>query len=153
MKSFKLFSKFSSLRPNILKYEVTETVSLEGVTMAACGIKCIDLTIETIKILGVHFSYNQNLQIRKNFLKSITNMQNVLNLWRLRKTILEGKVIIFKTLALSKIVYLTLITSFSEQLKKYKKYKKPSFGTTSLPKSNMKLSVTLLKKVVSKMLT
>ena len=29
---------------------------------------------------------------------------------------LEGKITIFKTLALSKIVYLTLITSFSEQL-------------------------------------
>ena len=80
--------------------------------MAACGIKCVDLTIESIKILGVHFSYNQNLQIQKNFLKSITNMQNVLNLWRMRKTALEGKVSIFKTLALSKIVYLTLITSF-----------------------------------------
>ena len=43
-------------------------------------------------------------------------MQNVLNLWRMRNITLEGKIIIFKTLALSKIVYLTLITSFSEQL-------------------------------------
>ena len=40
---------------------------------------------------------------------------------------------IFKTLALtlSKIVYLTLINSFSKQLiEEMKKYKKPSFGTT-----------------------
>ena len=43
-------------------------------------------------------------------------MQNVLNLWRMRNITLEGKIIIFKTLALSKILYLTLITSFSKQL-------------------------------------
>ena len=43
-------------------------------------------------------------------------MQNVLNLWRMRNITLQGKIIIFKTLALSKIVYLTLITSFSKQL-------------------------------------
>ena len=51
--------------------------------MAVCGIKRVDLTTETIKILGVHFSYNQNLQIQKNFVKSITNMQNILNIWRM----------------------------------------------------------------------
>ena len=41
-------------------------------------------------------------------------MQNVLNLWRI--ITLEGKMIIFKTLALFKIVHVTLITSFSKQL-------------------------------------
>ena len=34
----------------------------------------------------------------------------------MRNITLEGKIIIFKKLALSKIAYLTLITSFSEQL-------------------------------------
>ena len=98
--------------------------------MAVCGIKCIDLTTETIKILGVHFSHYQKLKTQKEFVKSITNMQKVLNLWRMRNITLEGKIIIFKTLALSKIVYLTLITSSSKQLKKYKEYKKPLFGAT-----------------------
>ena len=49
-------------------------------------------------------------------MKSITNIENVLNLWRMRNYTLEGKIVIFKTLTLSKIVYLTLITSFSKQL-------------------------------------
>ena len=40
-------------------------------------------------------------------------MQNV---WRIGNITLERKIITFKTLALSKIVYLTLITSFSKQL-------------------------------------
>ena len=96
--------------------------------MAVCGPKCIDLTIETIKMLGVHFSYNQKLQIQKNFVKSNTNMQNVLNFRRMRNITLERKIIIFKTQALPKIVY--LITSFSkDSIEKIQKYKKPSFGT------------------------
>ena len=43
-------------------------------------------------------------------------MQNILNLWKMRNISLKGKIIILKTSAPSKIVYLTLIISFSEQL-------------------------------------
>ena len=50
MKTFKLFSKFSGLRPNKLKCEAVGIGSLKGVKMAVCSIKCIDLTTETIKI-------------------------------------------------------------------------------------------------------
>ena len=80
MIAFKLFSKFSGLKPNILKCEVAGIGSLKGVKMAVCGIKCTNLTTEIIKFLGVHFSYNQKLQTQKNFVKSITNMQNALSL-------------------------------------------------------------------------
>ena len=122
--------------------------------MAVCGPKCIDLTIETIKMLGVHFCYNQKLQIQKNFVKSNTNMQNVLNFRRMRNITLEGKIIIFKTQALPKIVYLTLMTSFSkDSIEKIQKIQKVFIWNNLTPKSNMELCVTLLKKVVSKMLT
>ena len=43
--------------------------------MAVCAIKCISSTTESVKILGVHFSCNQKLQMQKNFVKSIANMQ------------------------------------------------------------------------------
>ena len=66
MKTFKLFSKFSGLKSNTLKCEVVGIVSLKGVKTAVCGIKCIDLTTETINILGVHFSYNQKLKTQKH---------------------------------------------------------------------------------------
>ena len=45
--------------------------------MAVSGSKYIDLTNETIKILGVHFSYNQKLQAQKDLVKSIINKQKV----------------------------------------------------------------------------
>ena len=43
-------------------------------------------------------------------------MKNVLNSWRMRNIAVNWKIIIFKTLALSEIVHLTLITLFSKQL-------------------------------------
>ena len=101
MKTFKLFSKFSGLKPNILKCEVAGIDSLKGVKIAVCDIECINLTTKAIKILGVHFSYNQNLKKLSSKASLICRMRNIT---------LEGKIIIFKTLALSKTVYLTLIT-------------------------------------------
>ena len=47
----------------MLKCEVAGIGSLKEVKVAVCGIKYIDLTAETSKILGVHFSYKH---IRKH---------------------------------------------------------------------------------------
>ena len=71
--------------------------------------KCVDLCKDTIKITGVHFSYNKTKQDEKNFLETITKIQNVLRIWRMRSLTLEGKIIVFKTLAISKIVYLSMM--------------------------------------------
>ena len=47
--------------------------ALKGVKLAICGIKCIDLTNEAIKILGVFFSYDKYLQFKNNPRKTILN--------------------------------------------------------------------------------
>ena len=73
--------------------------------MAVCGIQCVDLVSDTIKILGTHFSYNEKLKEERNFCLIIANIQHVLKLWKLQNLILEGKILIFKTLALSKIIF------------------------------------------------
>ena len=97
MKTFKMFSKFSGLKLNLLKCEITGIDFLKGVKMAVCSVKCIDLTTETTEVLGIRFSYNQNLQTQKNLVKRITNVQNTLNLWRMRNVTLDHKIIILKT--------------------------------------------------------
>ena len=58
---------------------------LKGVQVAICGMKCIDYNI-------------------------ISNIQGVLNLWRMRNLTLEGRIVVFKTLGISKIVFLALLT-------------------------------------------
>ena len=78
--------------------------ALKGVNVAVCGIKCIDSTKEAIKILGVFFSYDKNLLHENNFRKTILNIERILKMWRQRNLALEGKIIVFKILALSKLL-------------------------------------------------
>ena len=63
-----------------------------------------------MKILGVHFSHNKNLEQVKNFCEYIVKTENILKLWRMRQLTLEGKITVFKSLAVSKVIHLLLIT-------------------------------------------
>ena len=107
---FNQFYHFSGLKANIGKCEIAGTGSLKGVTEAVC-LKSVDLSNDTIKILGIHFFYNKKVQMQNNFMTTIKKIQQVLRLWNSRMLTLEGRIIIFKTLAISKIVYLALITN------------------------------------------
>ena len=95
----------SGLKPNLTKSEIAGIRVLKGVQMAVCGMRFIDLNIDTLKILGTHFSYNEKLKEKKNFYKIVTYMQQVLKIWKIRKLALEEKIIIFKTMAISKIIF------------------------------------------------
>ena len=104
VKTFTLFSSFSGLGP------------LNGVEMAVCGMQSVDLTRDAIKILGVYFSYNINLMNQKNYCQTITNIHGILKLWRMRNLSIEGKIVVIKTLAISKVVYLTLLTVIPDHI-------------------------------------
>ena len=67
MSELNIFSKFSGLKPNKTKCEIAGIGILNRVQVALCGMKCVNLNNETVKILGVHFSYNKNLEQDKNF--------------------------------------------------------------------------------------
>ena len=66
------------------------------------GAKWINLENDTIKILGVHFSYDK--------ITIITKIECTLSLWRKHIVTLEGSILVFKTLALSKIIYISYLT-------------------------------------------
>ena len=57
-----------------------------------------------------NFSYNKENQNETKFFESITKIRNVLKVWQMRHLRLEGKIIVFKTSAISKIVLLSLIS-------------------------------------------
>ena len=48
--------------------------------------------------------------MKKNFCKVILDIQSTFKSRRMRRLTIEGKIIIFKSLALSKVVYLALLT-------------------------------------------
>ena len=105
------FLSFFGLKPNKSKCEVARIGALKVAKLALCGMKCTDLRLNFVKILGIHFSYNKKTESNENFLKQIASIEKVLKLWRMRNLTLEGKITVFKALAMSKIVHLALVTN------------------------------------------
>ena len=68
LKIFNIFSSFSGFKPNKSKCEVAGIGALKGVNIALCGVKYIELRLNTVKILGIHFSYKMKIENDKNFL-------------------------------------------------------------------------------------
>ena len=99
--------------------------------MAVCGMRCIDLNFDRLKILGTHFSYNEKLK-ENNFYKIVTDMQRVLKIWKRRRLTLEEKIVILKTIAISKIVFQAFIITVPKLSVDLKKDKKLFFGITLL---------------------
>ena len=100
----------SGLRPNFSECKIAGIDSLKDAKVALCGLKSLDLTKESIKILGVHISYNKKLQDDINLCTAVKNICNVIKLWCMRHLPLENKTTTFKSLAISKILYLALLT-------------------------------------------
>ena len=64
LKFFDDFSKMSGRKTNKSKY--AGIADLKGVRVALCRMQCIKLNKETVKSLGIHFSYKKSLK-KKNF--------------------------------------------------------------------------------------
>ena len=108
MNTFDTFSKFSGLKPNKSKCEIVGIGALKVVQVALFGIRCIDLMSNIVKILGIYYSYNEKLEIQENFKRHIVNIEKILRIWRMKDFSIAGKITVFKTLAISKVVHLAL---------------------------------------------
>ena len=111
MNVFDTFSIYSGLKPKKSKCEIAGIGVLKGVSMELCGMECIDLTKNSVKILGIHFSYNNKIENEENFIKLIKKFENLLQIWKTRNLTVQGKIAIFKTFAISKVIHLALVTN------------------------------------------
>ena len=59
--------------------------------------ECIDLPKNSVKILGINFSYNKKTENEVNFIKLIKKIENVLKMWRTRNVKVQRKITIFKS--------------------------------------------------------
>ena len=66
MESFSTFSQYSRVKPNYEKCKIAGISVPKTVKVAVCSIKCVDLCIDTLRITGVHFSYNKTKEDEKN---------------------------------------------------------------------------------------
>ena len=76
IKTFDKFSLFSGRKINNAKCEISGIGVKKGIKMTLCGMDCIDLTEDVIKILGIYFSYIKKLE-EKIFLSYVVKFQNI----------------------------------------------------------------------------
>ena len=62
-----------------------------------------------------------------NFYKIETDMQRLLKIWNMKKLTLEGKIVVFKTIVISKIVFQAFITTVPRHIVNEQKNTKSFF--------------------------
>ena len=102
--TFNEFSIYSGMSINASKCELAGIGVKKSVVPVLCGVKVVSLCNDSIRVLGVHFTYCQKLFMDRNYVDSIKKLQNVLHVWAMRLLSLYGKILIFKSLALSKLI-------------------------------------------------
>ena len=60
-----------------------------------------------------YFSYDKKLEQEKNVLNYFVIIQNILKLQKLRNLTIEERIVVFKSLATSKIIHLALVTEIT----------------------------------------
>ena len=109
MKTFDIFSTFSGLKPNKRKCEMPGLGALKELKLALCGMECIDLMFNAVKILGVYYSFDKNFENQENFINLVLKIEKLLRPWRMQNLTISGKITVFKTLAISKIVHPAIV--------------------------------------------
>ena len=115
--------------------------------VALCGMRRIDLVSNIAEIFGIYYSYNEKLEIQDNFKTHIIKIEKILRIWRMRDLSIAGKINVFKTLAISKIVHLALVKIIPNLIiQELNKTQKEFIWKTHNPK------IKIMKMEVSKML-
>ena len=74
IKTFNKLSPFSGFKVNNVKCKIADFDVKKGIKMTLCGMDCIHLTEDEIKILGICFSYNKKLKQKKKFMNHIVKI-------------------------------------------------------------------------------
>ena len=72
---FQSLASYFWIKTIFRKSKIAGIGARKGVQVAICGLHCIDLYIDTLKILRTHFSYNEKLKEEKKFYKTVTDIQ------------------------------------------------------------------------------
>ena len=99
------YEEFSSLKVNSEKTELCGIGVKKRVIGSLSVFKVVNLIKDCILILGCYHSYDNELANNKNYVTLLENIQSVLNLLSSRGLTIGGKILVFKTLEISKMQY------------------------------------------------
>ena len=115
----KTFGKFAGPKLNESK-----TVGMWLGNLRSCteNVGNISWTSDPVKALGVYFGHDQKTRNKLNWESKIECVHKCLNTWKKRNLSLIGRILIVKSLAVSKLVYIASVSSSCEMyLKKIHK--------------------------------
>ena len=96
-RELEIFSRYSGLRCNNDKTEAMK-LGLSNIDHGN-GIKMVTY----MKVTGIIFSFDKQLQIEKNYENTVEKIDATLNLWKRRGISLLGRIQVVKTFAFSQI--------------------------------------------------
>jgi hypothetical protein len=111
------FSDISGLKLNVDKTEIINLKTNSSYSSFTINNYSNTYTInalDRIKICGVTFSTNSNIETNENILSKIDKLENALSGWRKRSLSIFGRNLILKTFGLSQLIYSMQNTSFTK---------------------------------------
>ena len=109
------FEEYSSLELSVEKCRACWIGSAKGTQDAPVNCDWVNLVEDKGLRLGVHMSYDVTLADKCNFLNLITSVKEILGIWGSRGLTLAERIQIFKSIALSKMVYISTMLLPSKQ--------------------------------------
>ena len=106
------YGKISGLKINPSKTEAMWLGAQKNNKTEPFGIKWT----KSVKILGIHFSHDKTAREKCNFENIIPSITKIVNMWKQRKLTLFGKIIILKSLLVSKLVYKASVLSIPDHI-------------------------------------
>ena len=100
--SIQIFSTFSGLKLNLDKCEGIGLGQYKGYIGEYANIKFSD---EPVKCIGLYIGHNKIKCYELNWDSKIRKMEREINHWKMRKLTLFGKILVLKSLAISKLIY------------------------------------------------
>ena len=102
------FEEYSSLKLSAEKCQPCWIGSAKGKQDAPINCNWVNLVEAKLLTLGVHMSYDATLAEKCNFFNLVTSMKEVLRIWGGKGLTLAGRIQIFKSVALSKMVDISI---------------------------------------------
>ena len=103
--TYTTFQLYSSLKLHLEKSEACWIGIKKGSNETPVNCKWVNINCNAIHTLGIFNSYDNDLEDKLNFLDKLKFVKGVMKTWEHRGLSLAGKILIFKSLALSKLLY------------------------------------------------
>ena len=100
-KTCEIFQQFSSLKLNLEKSHPCWIGVVKGKSETPINCLWVNLQIDKIVVLGIYCSYDLLLAEKYNLLNLVSAVNECLKMWGCRGLTLAGRILIFKSLALS----------------------------------------------------